>query len=429
MKNKKLITQIFLKAGKAVRGFHDKSSFSDMDVLSLAKLYEQRCADAILFFDLSDDKWEHAEHVEMIRRIHSNVDIPLVCGGNIETAENVEKLLHAGCSKVVLNMSKQSNVEMLNSLSERYGKEHLAVCINGFAGIREMEDKLKETASVVFLLGDNRHLYDAVNSLSLPTIPVISMLNYEHILALLRHENVIGISGNAVSNLDLDMGQLRYEVSLRGVNMHSCEYNFEWQDLKLNSDGMIPVVVQDYKTQDVLMMAYMNQQSFEHTLLTGRMTYYSRSRQQLWVKGETSGHFQYVKQILIDCDNDTLLAKVSQVGAACHTGNRTCFYRELVPPKYNERNTAMVLDNIMDIIRNHRENPEDNSYTNHLFDQGLNQILKRIGETSLGLIFASKGENNTEIEQEACNLLYHLMVLMVQLGISWEDITNELSKR
>ena len=102
-----------------------------------------------------------------------------------------------------------------------------------------------------------------------------------------------------------------------------------WEELKLNSDGMVPVIVQDAENDEVLMLAYMNQEAFEKTLLTGRMTYYSRSRKALWIKGETSGHFQNVKELRIDCDNDTILAKVIQTGAACHTGNRSCFYREI----------------------------------------------------------------------------------------------------
>ena len=106
--------------------------------------------------------------------------------------------------------------------------------------------------------------------------------------------------------------------------------SFTWDDLKTNSDGMVPVIVQDAENNEVLMMAYMNREAYEHTLSTGTMTYFSRSRGKLWIKGETSGHFQYVKELLIDCDNDTILSKVEQVGAACHTGNRSCFYRSML---------------------------------------------------------------------------------------------------
>ena len=110
----------------------------------------------------------------------------------------------------------------------------------------------------------------------------------------------------------------------------SGEKSLTWADFKLNSDGMVPVIAQDYETGDVLMLAYMNEEAYNMTCETGRMTYYSRSRNELWIKGMTSGHFQYIKSIMIDCDNDTILAKVKQIGAACHTGNHSCFYRSLV---------------------------------------------------------------------------------------------------
>ena len=117
---------------------------------------------------------------------------------------------------------------------------------------------------------------------------------------------------------------------MKGIPMKQQKSAIDWSEFKLNSDGLIPVIVQDYRNGEVLMLAYMNEEAFDKTVKTGRMTYYSRSRQELWVKGLTSGHFQYVYSIEIDCDNDTLLAKVEQVGAACHTGNRSCFYRNLV---------------------------------------------------------------------------------------------------
>ena len=116
-------------------------------------------------------------------------------------------------------------------------------------------------------------------------------------------------------------------------NTAKLKCSIAWSDFKLNSDGMVPVVVQDFENNEVLMLAYMNEEAFETTLKLGKMTYWSRSRKELWTKGLTSGHVQYVKQLLIDCDNDTILAKVEQVGAACHTGNRTCFYRTLAEKK------------------------------------------------------------------------------------------------
>ena len=140
------------------------------------------------------------------------------------------------------------------------------------------------------------------------------------------------------------------------------------------------------------MMAYMNEESFQATLASGRMTYFSRSRQKLWLKGETSGHFQYVKSLKIDCDNDTILAAVKQVGAACHTGSRS-------------------------------------SYTNYLFDKGIDKILKKLGEEATEIVIAAKNPNPEEIKYEISDFLYHMMVLMADRGITWEEITEELANR
>ena len=205
--------------------------------------------------------------------------------------------------------------------------------------------------------------------------------------------------------------------------------DFTWADFKTNSDGMVPVVVQDAENDEVLMLAYMNEEAFYTTLKLGRMTYWSRSRQELWTKGMTSGHFQYVKQLSIDCDNDTILAKVSQVGAACHTGNRTCFYRDLLKKEFNNVNPLEVFENVYQIIKDRKEHPKEGSYTNYLFDKGIDKILKKVGEECTELVIAAKNPDPEEIKYEMSDFLYHAMVLMVEKGVTWEDITRELARR
>lgn len=191
----------------------------------------------------------------------------------------------------------------------------------------------------------------------------------------------------------------------------------------------MPVIVQDYQTGEVLMMAYMNEEAFQMTLSLGKMTYYSRSRQELWVKGETSGHYQYVKSLAIDCDQDTILAQVSQIGAACHTGNTSCFYRELVKKEYMNKNPLKVFENVYQVIEDRREHPKEGSYTNYLFDKGLDKILKKLGEEATEIVIASKNPEPEEIKYEISDFLYHMMVLMVEKGVSWDDIVEELNQR
>ena len=195
------------------------------------------------------------------------------------------------------------------------------------------------------------------------------------------------------------------------VNLKS---SIAWSDFKLNSDGMVPVIVQDYRTDEVLMLAYMNELAFKTTLKLGKMTYWRRSRNELWTKGLTSGHVQYVKSLTIDCDNDTILAKVEQIGAACHTGNRTCFFKPLLKKEYDDTNPLHVFQNVYDVITDRKEHPKEGSYTNYLFDKGIDKILKKVGEECTEIVIAAKNPDKEEIKYEISDFLYHMMVLMVE---------------
>ena len=206
-----------------------------------------------------------------------------------------------------------------------------------------------------------------------------------------------------------------------------------FETLKKNEQGLVPVVVQDNSTHEILMVAYMNQEAFEKTLETKKAHYYSRSRQKLWLKGETSGHFQQVKSILIDCDEDTLVLKVTQEGAACHTGNFSCFYREVLTAddlyETQPAITSKVLEEVYQVVLDRQKNPKEGSYTNYLFDKGIDKILKKVGEETAEVIIGAKNEGSDEIIYEISDLLYHLTVLLVEKGAGWDEIFRELSKR
>lgn len=206
--------------------------------------------------------------------------------------------------------------------------------------------------------------------------------------------------------------------------------------IKFDDKGLVPVVTQDYMTKEVLMVAYMNEEAFDKTLETGKVTYFSRSRNKLWIKGETSGHFQLVKSIKLDCDGDTLLIEVEQIDAACHTGNKTCFYRTLTngtwseaESKDDEKASARILQEVYNVIVDRTIHPKEGSYTNYLFEKGLDKILKKVGEETAEVIIAAKNKSKEEIRYEISDLMYHLMVLMVERGVTLEDIYDELKGR
>ena len=211
--------------------------------------------------------------------------------------------------------------------------------------------------------------------------------------------------------------------------------------VKFDENGLVPVVVQESKTGQVLMVAYMNRFALEKTIKTQMAHYWSRSRKKLWLKGETSKHYQYVKSIGIDCDEDTLLLKVEQQEAACHTGHFSCFYRELKDEGIEEKEQKVfnpeevyvdkkqIINELYDVIVDRSINPKEGSYTNYLFEKGLDKILKKVGEEAAEVIIASKNKAKDEIIYEIADLFYHILVLMVERGIKPDDILHELEKR
>ena len=228
---------------------------------------------------------------------------------------------------------------------------------------------------------------------------------------------------------DTDFYAKKLELKAEGKDVCIFDAKIDFSELKTNDQGLVPVVVQDYKTEKVLMLAYMNEEAYNYTLSCGRMTYYSRSRQEIWEKGYTSGHYQYVKELSCDCDNDTLLAKVYQVGAACHTGKRSCFFNELFKLDYSERDPHKVLEEVYNVILDRKKNPKEGSYTNYLFDKGIDKVLKKCGEEASEIIIAAKNPNPEETKYEISDFLYHVMVLMAIKGITWDDVMTELARR
>ena len=201
----------------------------------------------------------------------------------------------------------------------------------------------------------------------------------------------------------------------------------EWIDeIRFDENGLAPVIAQDSETGEVLMLAYMNAEALDMTLNTGKMHYYSRSRRKLWMKGETSGHIQTLVSLYYDCDIDSLLAIVQQTGEACHTGNKSCFYRT----GYGTDSFSWDhLKELYGIALDRKENPKEGSYTNYLFDRGIDKILKKVGEESAEVIIAAKNSGKGDIIRETADLLYHLSVMLADREVRWDDVYEELSHR
>ena len=426
MEKKTIVSTLYLKDGAAVNGFRDFTSAGNL--YSKVRLYNDSGIDKIIIYDLSEDDKEHEKNIQTIKKLAQNIEIPICAGGNINRLEDIKKILYAGCKQVVLNASKPETAQLADEGSKRFGKEKMLLSIENvdyiFKHSAEMTEMFHELVVV------DPAIVEAVESMTpIPYIVQTDSYEADEIIETLRKVNVRGIMGDFIGHPEIDVMELKADCRAAGIKMDIFEPSVQWSDLKLNSDGMVPVIVQDYKTNDVLMLAYMNEEAFNTTINIGKMTYYSRSRQELWIKGMTSGHIQYVKSLTTDCDYDTLLARVSQIGAACHTGNRTCFFNEIIKKEYVEKNPLKVFETVYNVIADRKEHPREGSYTNYLFDKGIDKILKKCGEECTEIVIAAKNPDPEEIKYEISDFLYHVMVLMVEKGVTWEEITAELSQR
>ena len=427
MEHKNIVATIYLKDGQAVKGIDNFAPMGD-DVIALARLYNDSGIDKIIVFDLSDDDEEHEKNIQTIKNINRNVEIKVCAGGNIKRFEDVKKFIYAGCLQVIVNGAKPNSMKIAEEASSRFGKDRILVSVENVDFIFKHQEEMDEHFHELLAL--NTEVLNAIENITdVPYVVYFEACDYEKIIEVLTRPNVRGIAGPFIDDPKTDIMELKSQLSAAGIKMDNFEPALKWADLKKNSEGMVPVIVQDYRTDEVLMLAYMNEEAFETTINIGKMTYYSRSRKELWTKGMTSGHIQYVKSLTADCDYDTILAKVSQVGAACHTGNPTCFFHEIVKKEYVEKNPLKVLEDVYAIILDRKAKPKEGSYTNYLFDKGIDKILKKVGEEATEIVIAAKNPDPEEIKYEISDFLYHVMVLMAEKGVSWEEITQELSQR
>lgn len=424
---KKFIPCIYLYRGNAVKSQLD-TTVVDENPVKLAKFYSDNNADELLIFDMSETDSEHDQSLDIMKEICATCEVEVMGTGNIKRMEDVKKILYTGCKKAILDYSKLSNIEITEEVSLKFGKDKIWVSYSDAEVMNKYKERIETYASGLVLL--NPHLLKEEAASALPTIVCVQQIALNKLLEMLSYENVCGITGNAMNDNVKEINALKDLCEQNGMEVNTLKAAYKWEDFKKNSDGMVPVIVQDYKTGEVLQMAYMNEQAYLDTLRTGKMNYYSRSRNAQWLKGETSGHFQYVKSLTCDCDKDTILAKVSQVGAACHTGAYSCFFNEIVKKDYEDvENPLMVFESVFDVIKDRKIHPKEGSYTNYLFDKGIDKILKKLGEEATEIVIAAKNPNPNEIKYEISDFLYHMMVLMAEKNVTWEEITTELANR
>lgn len=406
-----------------VKSIYPIINFSDED--EIAVQYERLGADGVII--ISPDFSDEAMLIKKIRNICEKSDCRLYIWQPYRRLEDIKKVLYAGAAGAWIEATEQT---LIREAADRFGADRVGMVISE-PKLAADEFKLAKKLNLtnIFVTGTIEKLPETVGNQK-----VIATCRYEnkegqkHLLADANVSAIALIYENETAALP-NIHAMKAALETDSVKFNLFRSSLPFSSFKLNEDGLIPVIVQDFTTAEILMMAYMNEEAYEQTLREGMMTYWSRSRQELWRKGDTSGHYQYVKSLDIDCDRDTILAKVEQIGAACHTGHRSCFYTNLASKAYDGRNPMTVFDDVMATILERKENPKEGSYTNYLFDQGIDKILKKVGEEAAEIIIAAKNPDSDEVKYEICDFLYHMMVLMAERKVSWKDITKELAER
>lgn len=402
------------------------------NVIKQAQAYANGGADELFLYNYSKDEKSREEFLSLAKEITKNIDLPVIVGTYVKRLEDIKKAIYTGTASVMVKYSMLENQAVLKEATERFGADKIKIELDMLEYLESWEELsriLKESKIGTILI---KHLAISPNvkeKLEASPVEVIvrDSLVRNDMSSLMSLHPVVGVSTNFFENKDIL--KAKYALKSEGIEVNAYESKLPFTDFKLDSNGLIPVIVQDYRTGDVLMLAYMNEEAYNKTIVGGRMTYFSRSRNQLWLKGETSGHFQYVKELIIDCDKDTILAKVLQIGPACHTGKQTCFHTELVKKDYKTPDTLRVFNEVYGVIMDRRLHPKEGSYTNYLFEKGIDKILKKCGEEATEITIAAKNPGAEELRYEIADYLYHLMVLMAECGLDWEDVTRELAHR
>lgn len=400
------------------------------NVLETAKKYALEGADEIFLYNYAADDATREEFLHLAKEVGREIEIPFTVGLYVPRFEDIKKGLYTGAERVVVKETLLTDKDALAEGISRFGSEKVWLEVDSEGSFAEQEriQEYKELGIGGVLLKHveiSEALKENMKALGLPIVIRDSLVrnNIQELMEL----DIVGVATNYYREKSLMKAKISMKENGIPVNLYESTVSFD--DFKLNADGLIPVVAQDYRTNEVLMVAYMNKESFEQTIRTGRMTYYSRSRQELWCKGDTSGHYQYMKSLNLDCDNDTILAKVYQVGAACHTGNRSCFFNEIANRNYEDMNPLSILTEDYETIVHRKHHPKEGSYTNYLFDKGIDKILKKCGEEATEIVIAAKNPDAEELKYEIADFLYHMMVLMAECDLDWNDIVKELVNR
>jgi len=413
-----------------------ESEFEE-NVAEAVNRYFLNGADGLFLYSyIAEDAYKD-EFFHMIKRVTEDFALDYLVGCHVARFEDVKKAFYTGASAVVIPADGLEDWSVIKESVDRFGSEKIYVELNASkADSEEGVAALSARVAKACGLGAGGIMFKHVTFgpcltayLKTVTVPVMirDSLVRNSVEDILSTEGVSILATNYYKNKDIR--RVKENLTVSGIDMYHLETSMPFSEFKKDANGLVPVVVQDYRSNEVLMLAYMNEEAYNKTIEDGRMTYYSRSRQELWLKGDTSGNYQYVKSLSIDCDKDTILAKVYPIGPACHTGRTSCFYTDLVEGSKEALVPQEVLEELYSTIVDRKNHPKEGSYTNYLFEKGIDKILKKCGEEATEIVIAAKNPEAEELKYEIADFLYHLSVLMVECNLNWDDVMTELAHR
>ena len=469
---KRIIACLDVRNGRVVKG----TKFTDIkDVDSpekLAKFYSDNSVDELVFYDITASNEERKTSLEFVERVARVINIPFSAGGGVSTIEDFKYILRKGADKVSVNSAAVKNPQLIREASMAFGSQCVVLSMdvkkNGQGswsvyvkgGREKTELDAIEWAITAAELGAGEIVVNSIDEdgmkngydlellsriTSVVNIPVIASGGAgkkEHFLDALQKTGVDGVLAASVFHFgEIKVPELKQYLKENGAEIRMPEAapqkkespsaeNANISMISFGKDGLVPCICQDAKTGAVLMLAYMNEQSLRLTLEKKRAVYYSRSRSELWEKGATSGNTQKVRAIYYDCDADALLIKVEQTGNACHTGEYSCFFNAVFDDLgVSADSGSSVFGELYATVLGRKNDPSEGSYTNYLFDKGLDKILKKVGEEAAETIIAAKNQDRQELIGETGDLIYHLTVMLAEKGISMDEIEQELKSR
>ena len=469
---KRIIACLDVRNGRVVKG----TKFTDIkDVDSpekLAKFYSDNSVDELVFYDITASNEERKTSLEFVERVARVINIPFSAGGGVSTIEDFKYILRKGADKVSVNSAAVRNPQLIREASMAFGSQCVvlsmdvkkndegswSVYVKG--GREKTELDAIEWAITAAELGAGEIVVNSIDEdgmkngydlellrriTSVVNIPVIASGGAgkkEHFLDAIQNAGVDGVLAASVFHFgEIKVPELKRYLKENGAEIRMPEAAPQKKEspsaadadisiIRFTKDGLVPCICQDAKTGAVLMLAYMNEQSLRLTLEKKRAVYYSRSRSELWEKGATSGNTQKVRAIYYDCDADALLIKVDQTGNACHTGEYSCFFNAVFDDLgVSADSGSSVFGELYATVIGRKNDPSEGSYTNYLFDKGLDKILKKVGEEAAETIIAAKNQDRQELIGETGDLIYHLTVMLAEKGISMDEIEQELKSR